>query len=267
MQDDTFQQVVARVIARLAPRIGADGRSGCLIVVFSGATVAFQEAIRQVRGLVLDGFTLKLAFSRGAEQIFGKAVRDELAGFPHIDRVNPTRWLSDLVAARAVVSPLLSVNTISKVSLVIADNMVTNLILHALFMGKPVILARNGADPSGSGRKELGFGKGNAALAQAISDRMRTAAEFGCCLTDIERLREAVKTSLERGKRANFEQSEHVAGPNRRTLTARGRVVTAVDIRHAHRLGAEMRISSTSVITPLGRDLALRYGVPLVEDE
>lgn len=267
MKDDTFQHIVTRVIAKLAPRIGADGRSGCLIVVFSGATVALQEAIRQVRGLVLDGFTLKLAFSRGAEQIFGNAVRNELAGFPHIDGVKPTKWLSELVAARAVVCPLLSVNTVSKVSLLIADNMVANLILHALFMGKPVILARNGADPSGSGRQELGFGKGNAALAQAISDRMRTAADFGCRLTDIEQLGEAVKASLEGGARANLEQSEHTAGTYRSTLNRRGKVVTAADIRHAHRLGAEVRISSTSVITPLGRDLALRYRVSLVEDE
>ncbi len=267
MKNPRFQQLVAQVVARLAPRIGADGHRGCLIVVISAATVAFREAINQVRGLVLDGFTLRLAFSRNAEQLFGKAVRDELAGFPHIDQVEPTSWLSELAAARAVVSPLLSVNTISKVSLLIADNMVTNLILHSLFTGKPVILARNGADPSGSGRKELGFGKGNANLERAISDRMRTAAEFGCRFTDIERLGETVKASLETGAQLTLEKREPAVGSDRRKLKRRRKVVTAADILHAYRLGAEMRIPSASVITPLGRDLAMRYCVPLVEDE
>ncbi len=267
MKDDQFQQVVARVIEKLASRMGADGHRGTLIVVFSGATVGFQEAIRQVRGLVLDGFRLKLTFSRGAQQIFGSAVRDELAGFPNIGRVEPTKWLTDLTEARAVVSPLLSVNTVSKVSLLIADNLVTNLILHALFMGKPVVLARNGADPEGRGRKELGFDKGNASLARAVSDRMRTAAEFGCRLTDIERLGETVRSAFQREAQPITERSEHPVDPGLRTLNRRGKVVTAADIRHAHRVRAEMRISSSSVITPLGRDLALRYGVPLVEDE
>lgn len=267
MKTDRFLKIVTQVISALAPQIGADGRRGPLIVVFSGATVGYQEAIRQVRSLVMDGFTLKLAFSQAAEQIFGQAVTDELAGFPHIGQVEQTRWLSDLTEARAVVSPLLSVNTVSKVSLLIADNLVTNLILHALFTGKPVILAENGADPSGIGRKKLGFCQGSPLLNRTISDRMRTAAGYGCLITDIGRFGTVVKSVLEDGRSAPHEARGHVLNHAPRTLNRIGKLVTAADISLAHRLGAALRISSASVITPLGRDLALRHGVPLVEDD
>jgi hypothetical protein len=248
----------------LAERLGADGRRGQLIVVFSGATVAFQEAIRQVRVLVLDGFKVNLAFSPNADGIFGQTIRNELAGFPHIREVEPGKWLSELIEARAVVCPLLSVNTVSKVAQLIADNLVTNLILHALFTGKPVILAGNGADPSGTGRSKLGFDKGNRALSLAISDRMQTVTDYGCRLTDVHRLGEAVNSILGSEANLNPESTERGPGADRRPLNRRGKVVTAADIRHAHRLGAAIEISSGSVITPLGRELALHLCVPLV---
>ena len=266
MEDKQLQELVALVISRLAQRLGADGRRGQLIVVFSAATVAFQEAIRQVRFLVLDGFKVKLAFSPTADEFFGQAVHNELAGFPHVGQVEPTKWLSELREARAVVSPLLSVNTVSKVSQLIADNLVTNLILHALFTGKPVILAGNGADPSGSGRTKLGFDKGNQALSRAISDRMRTVTDYGCRLTDVHQLGEAVNSILGSETNLTPESRKHLPGPDRRPLNRRGKVVTAADIRHAHRVGAAIRISSGSLITPLGRELALQLCVPLVAD-
>lgn len=266
MEDNQLQELVALVISRLARRLGADGRRGRLIVIFSAATVAFQEAIRQVRLLVLDGFNVKLAFSPSAEDLFGQAVRNGLAGFPHVGEVEPTKWLSELAEARAVVTPLLSVNTVSKVAQLIADNLVTNLILHALFTGKPVILAGNGADPSGTGRAKLGFDKGNRALSDAISDRIRTATDYGCHLTDVYQLAEAVNSILGSEKNLMPASTERQSMTDRRPLNRLGKVVTAADIRHAHRVGATILISSGSVVTPLGRELAVHLCVPLVAD-
>lgn len=264
MTDDQVQQIVLEVIRRLAPRLGADGRRGPLITVFTAATVAFSEAIQQVQSLIMDGFQIRLAFSQTADQLYGQTVRDQLSGFPHVSFVDSCHWLSSLKDARAVVIPLLSVNTASKISSLIADSLTTNLLLHALFMGKQVIVARDGADPVGPGRAELGFHMGSQLLQRALQQQLQTIAEYGCHLTDIERLRQTVNSVLVEEKPAAVDEcapSSHLARP---ALDHEGKVVTAAHVTSAHRLGADLKLREGSLITPLARELATKYGITLV---
>jgi hypothetical protein len=251
INDEQIREIVAKVILRLAGRLGANGDKGELIVVFSAATVGFPEAIRQVRDLILDGFRIRLAFSPAAEDLISSGVRSQLGGLPNVSGVEPAEWLPALMGARAVVVPLLSVNTLSRLSMLIADNTASNILLHALLMGKPLVAARNGADPGDKGRAELGFHKGNAVLNQAIAHRFRAVEDFGCILTDIRNLGETVKSVL---------ACEGAPVP---TFSISGRFVTASDILHAYRMGANLSVESASGMTPQARDLARRYGVVL----
>ena len=263
MNDEQIQRIVAEVISRLAPRLGADGRRGCLIIALSGATVAFGEALQQVRSLILDGYRVALALSEAAEQLCGQAVKDQCAGFPHVSFVDPRRWLSALREARAVVCPLMSVNTVSKLSLLIADNLVTNLMLHGLFMGKPVIVARDGVDVSSQDRKALGIHNGTPVLQQAVAHRLRTIAEYGCCVTRVHLLRETVNSVLTSDDLSIAKRPESELPSTTPTLSYAGKLVTAADVRNAHRMGAKLSISSTSLITPLARDLAMQRSVEI----
>lgn len=260
-----IQRIVAEVISKLAPRLGADGRHGSLIVPFSGATAGFGEAVRQIRFLILDGYQVRLAFSQAAEQLFGQVVKDQLAGFPHVSSLDPAQWLSALGEARAIVCPLVSVNTISKLSLLIADNLVTNLILHGLFMGKAVILARDGVDLNGQGRKTLGIDNGAPALRQAVVNRLQTVTEYGCCITDVQGLRATVNSVLTSQGTAAPKQPAPNSYSTPLKLSTSGRLITAADVRNTHRIGATLSISSASLITPLARDLAMQLGVVFVE--
>jgi hypothetical protein len=265
MKEKDIERIVAEVIARLALQLGADARRGVLLVVFSGATAGFAEAVQQVRLLVLDGYRIQLAFSRAAEELYGQLVRKQLAGFPHISSVEATNWLTALKEARAVVVPLLSVNTISKLSQLIADNLATNLLLHALFMGKPVIAAKDGADPTGKGRRDLNFHRGSPALSRALLRRLRTVADYGCQLTEVKRIREATNSAittetglLPKSRRAD----EHPVGS---MFIHAGKVITAANVLQAHRLGVDLGFHPGSLITPLAQDVAEKYGVALVE--
>ena len=162
-EEEQLRRVVAEVLRRLLPRIGADGMRGRIVVVFTAATVGFSEALAQVRSLILSGFQVQLVFSEAAEQLYGAIARQQLEGFPEIVPFDASHWLHDLKEARAVVVPLLSVNSLSKLSLLIADNLPANLLLHGLFLGKPVVIAQNGVDPAEAGRGELGFDQGSPA--------------------------------------------------------------------------------------------------------
>lgn len=261
ISEDRIRELADRVIRRLEERLAAMGRKGDLVVVFTAATVEFPEAIRQVRGLILDGYRIRLAFSRAAVHLISKPVRDELAGFPHVGMVERKRWLSSLKEARAVIVPMLSLNTLSKLSLLIADDLTTNLVLHALLMGKHVIMARNGADPADKGREELGFHKGNAALRQAMADRLKTVTDYGCILTDIRKLRDTLNSLLINEEIRVEKALEPAQVPSVPTIGISDRFVTAADIMHARRTGAELLVGPSSGLTPLARDLAGLHGV------
>lgn len=265
MKDEQVQRLVAEVIARLAVRLGADGRRGLLIGVCTGATVDLGQAAGQLRNLIWQGHRLRLCFSKAAEGLCGQVIEEQLAGLPHVARIDPAQWLKTLQEARAVVVPLLSVNTLSKLALLLADNLPTNLILHALFMGKPVIIARNGADRRQPGRRRLQFDKGNRTLQGALLERLDTIGSYGCTLTDTGQLSATVTTLLGESLAGKPQAKVSSYIQDSSAPAAEYKVVTAARVAHAHRQGENLRIAPGMLVTPLARELASRLGVDLLK--
>jgi len=258
MNDEQIQQVVAQVLKRLLPQIGATGTRGDVIVVFTGATAGFTEAMQQVRSLILSGYRVKLAFSRGAELLYGPLINEQLEGFPNVAPIEQSKWLRALKEAQAVVVPLLSVNTLSKLALLIADNLASNVILHALFTGKPVLLAQNGVDTSDQGRIELHFDKCGPLLAAAIEERLQIVRSYGCRLTDVSRLVAELEVALQKKPLA-----KPISRNGKPRNPANARVITAGDVLQAYQSGASIRLLTSTVVTPLAREVAFKHGVSL----
>ncbi|HEY1730787.1 MAG TPA: hypothetical protein VGG15_03520, partial [Terriglobales bacterium] len=84
MSEERVQQVVVEVLKRLLPHMGASGDRGSVIVVFTGATIGYNQAIEQVRSLIMKGYRVQLVFSHGAEVLYAKFLWDQLEGFPHV---------------------------------------------------------------------------------------------------------------------------------------------------------------------------------------
>lgn len=267
IEEKQFQRLVVEVISRLTARLGAHGRRGTLIAVFTGATVSFEEAVQLVRNLILDGFRIQVAFSPAAERLYGQVLRDQLAGFPHLEAVPDSGWLLALKKADAVVVPLLSVNSLSKLALLIADNLPSNLLLHALFTGKVVVAARNGVDPDGSGRADLGFNREASGLRGALLQRLQTVAGYGCRLADISEVRGIVDSVPAGNADAPKTYAEPPTLRISEGLASESRFVTAAEIRRAHHLGQRVRLARRTLITPLARELAARYRVDILEHE
>lgn len=265
-QEEQIREVVVRVIGRLAERLGATGEKGPLVVVFTAATVEFAEAVQQVRNLILDGFRIQLAFSKAGGKLLAKAVTDQLEGFPHITTVKSSKWLGALREARAVAVPLLSLNTLSKLSLLVADGIATNLILHGLLMGKPVVVAQNGADPMDAGRLELGFHRGRPALKAAMVERLRQVAEYGCVMTDICDLANTVSFLVARQEALGGAAGEPPAMPYSPLAGQARRFITAAEVLHAWRTGTALNPGKAAGMTPLALELAIRHGVDLTSE-
>jgi len=92
---------------------------------------------------------------------------------------------------------------------------------------------------------------------------LRTVAEYGCYVTRTHLLRETVNSILKSDELSIAERPDRQSHSTFAVLSYVGKLVTAVDVRNAHRIGAKLSISSTSLITPLARDLAMQRSVVL----
>jgi len=268
MTDEKLQKIVTAVISRIAQQMGADGSRGTLVAVFTGATVAFQEAVWQVRRLILDGYRIQLVFSQNAEDLYGQVIRDQLAGFPNVGFVEPSTWLLALKEAHAIVVPLLSLNTLSKVSMLIADNLPTNLILHGLFFGKTVLASKTAAHPDGAHwNQKFGSRQSSSALRKALLKRLEIVNNYGCYLTDTHMLRDAVNYFLKGEKDSQTDAPLKTGKRLNSSVHILGKLVTAAQVRQAYISGVDLRLSPRSVVTPLARDLANQHGVTLKKED
>lgn len=257
--DDAIRDLVHEVLRRLAVAQGGDGARGELIVVATGATVGRDEAVDQMIALILKGYRLKLICSAMAEHLVGDALTRGLAGFPNWEMLPPRAWFGPLIAARAVVVPLLSVNSLSKLAALIGDDDTANLMLHALFAGKPLVLAADGVLP-GPGRDALGFGHANRALRAAVEERLRTVIGFGAAIVELGGLAARVEAALSPAAPTRPE----VAAPRGRRLS-HARVVGAAEVTAAARAGADLHCDAAALVTPLAREAAERHGVRIVQ--
>jgi hypothetical protein len=267
MDEKQIQEVIAEVLKRLAAQAGASGERGDVIVVFTGATAGFNEAIQQVRSLVIRGFRPLLVFSHSAELLYGPPVWKQLEGFPQVAPFDASNWLHSLKEAKAVVVPVLSVDTLSKLSLLLADNLASNLLLHALFAGKPLILAQNGVDPSDQGRVIRHFEYCGPVLAGAIRERMEVVRSYGCEVVDVTCLTTALEAALAHKPRVTKTNGHGNGTAKPVYLSHKGKIITAADVLRAQQTGEPVRLHNSQIITPLARELAQKRGVCVTSED
>jgi flavoprotein len=268
MTKEQIQKIAIKVIEKLAVRLGATGSRGILITLLTAATAEFEQAIDQIRGLVLNGYKIQLLFSENAEALYGNVMRDQLAGYPHIDSLDTSGWLKSLKECDAIVVPLLSMNTLSKISMLIADNLVTNLILIALFSGKPVFAGQNGAHPDAEHwSQKLGISEQNPRLRQTVLKRMETVREYGCHLTDTRNLKSVVYKALDNQKRSITTPTGQGDLKKGSAICLNFKTVTAAHVRQAHMANADLILPPGALITPLARDMALTQRVELIRTD
>jgi flavoprotein len=268
MTKEQIQKIAVEVIGKLAVRLGANGSKGILITLLTAATAEFEQAIDQIRCLVLNGYKIQLLLSENAEALYGKVMRDQLAGYPHIDSLDTSDWLKSVKESDAIVVPLLSMNTLSKISMLIADNLVTNLILHALFSGKPVFAGQNGAHPDAvHWSQKLGISEQNPTLRQTVLKRMETVRGYGCHLMDTRDLKSIVNKALSNKQRSITTPSGKGDLKKGSAICLHVKTVTAAHVRQAHMANADLILPPGALITPLAWDMAMTYRVELIKTD
>jgi hypothetical protein len=268
MNSAQYQRVIKAVVRRVALHMGATGKKGRVIAVFTGGTGNLKQVAGQIRGLILSGYRIETIFSEAAKELYAEKLEEMWGGFPFLSSLEKTGWPAAVDASVAVVVPLLSLNTLSRVALLTADTLPANIILRALYTGVPVAAARN-AVMVGSGYWQSRKGhKPPPALTAAIEERLRMVADYGGHLVDIGELKQAV-VKLDSFQGSSEEQQQPMITPNpaqRRLIQTTSAVITASQVRMAQAAGADLIIAKGAKLTPLAREMAMSRGVRLLLD-
>jgi hypothetical protein len=120
------------------------------------------------------------------------------------------------------------------------------------------------------GRAELGFDKGLPALKRVVSERLQTIATYGCNVVDISQLVAATGAALPRTEVRETHRAEDVVAHSeagRKVVRHEAGLISAGDVLAAHSQGVDLQCAARTLVTPLARDLAVKYGVGIVKEE
>ncbi|HMM21111.1 MAG TPA: flavoprotein [Selenomonadales bacterium] len=265
MQEEKLVELVTReVLRRLAEGPAeapekAPGRPKNILALFTGGTIGLEQGLTALAGLKPLA-AVSVVLSEAAEQVVGKdRIYGRLGGeTPVVTACCPYPG-KILRAADVVVIPVLTQNTAAKLAHTLSDTMVTTLVLQALMLGKPVIVAANAADPRDSWRASAGMGRSPAGLVRALQDNLKKLEGLGAVLVDAGSLAAECRKYL-----AAKEQEAPVGRPG----TGR-RLIDAGAVREAALAGSgkRLKVPAGALVTPLARDMAGELGVELVREE
>ncbi|HWR39148.1 MAG TPA: flavoprotein [Patescibacteria group bacterium] len=262
--EQLVQLITSRVLEQLqgnAVKASADSVKPKILALFTGGTIGLIEGMAAVRELSATA-DISAVMSAAAETVIGvQRLRDSLgAQCPIITGKDPFPG-KILRAADLVLVPVMTLNTAGKIALTLTDSLPSLLIIEALLMGKPVIAARNAADPHDIWRRELGMGHGNPALNQALQSHLQKLEGFGVTLTDVRQLTQAVVK--QNGSRPLPAATGSFAAAPVKEKTAR-RFLSAEDVKSVALAGQKtMHLEKGTMVTPLAWDIAREYGVEL----
>jgi len=261
MTNAQIQHIINEVVQRIIIRKGGNGRLGSLIVVFTGSNNNLDRAISEVRRSIMDGYKIKLILSKNAEKLYGSVIHEKLMYYPHVSLLHIEKWEEELNKAKAVAIPILSLNTLSRVSLLIADSQPSQLIVHALLMNKPVLAAPNSIFFHGGSQVPI---KQNPFIKKSILERLKTMMDYGCKMVELKNMKNEINSLFHQRLNANPNKSDKSFKIERKKIRHKGKIVTASQIQQSRLANADLVLSSETIITPLARDIAMTHQVKLL---
>ena len=269
-------ELVQRVLYAIAQR--QQNEKEYAIAVFTGGTIGLKEALIGIETLLVHGLSMRIVLSESARHLYGSVVDERLLPWPGVTLMEPEKWLIQIKKSTGIIVPMLSVNTLSKASALMADSLTGNIILQGLFMGKPLVAAIDGAVPGGAGRKALGLDSGSSGLHRAVAERFIQFSDLGGSLTwssnlgvvgqgilmgetEIKKTEQnsPLFTSGDQHKQTLSHKAfddviSHIQKPSRVS------VVDAATVRKANREGVAVQAMAGALFTPLAKELAQKYG-------
>lgn len=247
------EQVIAEVLRRLEQKSKSDAVK--VLALFTGGTIGVSEGLAELKKIKSLGADISVVLSVAAEKVIGKEqIRQYLGNEIQVITSNDDYPGSLLQEADLVLVPVLTQNTAAKIANTLADTLITTLIMQALMQGKPVIAAKNAADPQDAWKAVKGMRKAAPGLTQALLANLKKMESYGAKLIHVERLAAECQSILA----CKVEKPVMAAGKN----IIDAQAVKAVAANGIKRLA----IVSGGLVTPLAWDVAKDYNIEIIVD-
>lgn len=235
-----------------------------VLIFLSNGSIDLEALFRYLKECPNNNYDLVL--SDAAKGILG---RDEVAELPG-RLVESYRELEECVReCDLALIPLLSRNTLCKVALGIADNLLTTGIAMAIMMGKEIIAVRDNYDPQSPVNAYNGLNK-NPAYNTMLLSYEETLKKFGVKVVNYDEFLRLVKEKLDPLKfaqpAAEEMATEKTVEPATRLAGDRGEIITVADLDRLG-VGEKISLSQNAKITPLALEYLEKNKIPVEVSE
>jgi len=183
--DILIQKVVDEVIRRIK------NQPKKAVVLFTGATIGFRQAMDSLLKLQKDGWQLKVVLSDDGMRVLDpEAIKKELNLDVIYYSCNIKSQKELYESADMMIVGSMSVNTAAKLAVGITDTVLLSLINHGFMAGIPVVAAKDACNPDDPKRAKLGMGKSPEKYRQMLHGNINVLREFGMQLVNAEDLYE-----------------------------------------------------------------------------
>lgn len=233
------------------------------LVIFTGGTIGFHESIEQLKKLQEDGWKFKILLSKSAENIYTKELIKNLLGLEaiEIDGEMDAKEIKDYCSdIDKVILPVLTMNTAAKISLGIADNLVTNIVARSLMKNIPIVAVENACDPLEEERILIGMGKGPTAYVNMMKNHLNKLDSYGIKLIHANKLYDVAVENIKQG----IHEKDN---PVKKKIVYDKKVLTRGDIVSAFHIKKDLILGSNTIITEAAKDIAKALGVKMIVEK
>lgn len=228
------------------PKSSPSGKK--VLALFTGGYVKLSEALIQLNKLIQGSCLVDVVMSQSAVKVIGQDKILKISGINSLI-CEPDDSVSSLKLVQKsdiVVIPILTRNSATKVALGITDTLVTNIIMQALISAKPIIAARNSADPNDADCPCVGMPNTSPALIKLAENYLQKLESYGMKLVDVSEIAKIILTDTD--KSDSLDQ----------------KLVTQDVIAKLPQDTKQITIRKGSIITPLAKDIAKERGIKIV---
>ena len=220
-----------------------------ILVIFTGSDVGLPTVIDQLRKLRQKPYSFTFFLSRAAQNIISMdKIVTITATSQVLTELASERVLSIIQEFDVILVATLSRTTAIKLAFAITDTLVTDLLYTALVNKKPIIAARNGADPMLANCPRCGTPDMAPAIIQNIHTELDKLIQYGIRLIPVDDLADETVSILESIPRQVPDKQ----------------IITEQDIKSVANAGEKkIRVRKGSLVTSLAKDTAKDLGIEI----
>jgi len=223
-----------------------------VVVLFTGSNIKLDEVIKGLRNLKQQNYLLTLCFSENAERILDK---DRILTIVKPEKVllerDRDRYMDIVNFTDMAIVPILTQNTLAKVSTGVQDNFITMLLWQILWLGKKVIINPDSA------LSNRGTHCRNSKMLNLIKKHVDKLKEFGADIIHDHDYLNHIEINIETGQDNEKSSSNEEQSKVKELITER-------DILNLVGKKDNLYLTKGTIITPLARDTAKEKKIRII---